>query len=314
MHTEQKTSKSISILMVLAAASMWGCIGIFVHRLNDYGLSSFQMAFMRCFTCVILMLFYLLIMDRSKLKIDKKDLGWFALNGLVSIFIMYSSYPLAVLATNMSTAVILLYTAPAFVMLFSVLFFHEKLTGRKMICLFLCVLGSALVSGLIGGIVLKPTGLFFGLLSGISYALYSIFSAIILKKYHPFTNIVYSFGFASIACFLVSKPGELVQIFSGTPQALFWAVANGLVTCFISYLIYTMALTRIRPSTASIIATIEPVVATVVGVLLYQETLTLSGIAGIIMVLAALILQNLPAGRIRRHGRGNGVEQNKNRC
>lgn len=286
--------EKLSVLLVLAAAIMWGCIGIFVRHLNTVGFDAAQITTSKCLINAALMLVLLLTTDRQKLKIQVKDLGWFLANGILSIYVFNTAYSAAITMISLSTAVVLLYTAPAFVMILSVLFFHERFTWIKGLCLILCIGGSALVSGITGGMELNTMGLILGLVSGIGYALYSIFTGVIIKKYHPFTNIFYTFLIAGTAGLLTCDMGEALQMAVSSREALFWTVSNGVITSFLAYVAYTMALRHIRPSKAAILASLEPVVATFVGIFLYKESVTLAGGIGICMVFAALILSNLP--------------------
>lgn len=284
--------------MVLAAAFMWGCIGIFVRHLNALGLEAKQITASRCLTCALLILLWILVTDRSRLKIHLKDAGWFLANGILSIYVFNTAYQAAISLVSLSTAVVLLYTAPAFVMLLSVLFFHERFTWNKGLCLLLCIGGSALVSGITGGMDANPAGIALGLVSGVGYALYSIFSSVILKKYHPFTNILYTFFIAGVAGLLTCDAGSLTEVACQSPSAFLWVVSNGVVTGFLAYVCYTSALQYMRPSKAAILATLEPVVATLAGILVYGETVTLTGGLGMLMVFTALVLANVPQKQI----------------
>jgi drug/metabolite transporter (DMT)-like permease len=286
--------EKLSVLLVLAAATMWGCIGIFVRHLNALGFSASQLTASKCLMTAILMFLLILFTDREKLKIRPGDIGWFLANGILSIFIFNTAYNAAITMLSLSTAVVLLYTAPAFVMILSVIFFHERFTWMKALCLVLCVGGSALVSGLAEGVDLNTRGLVLGLVAGAGYALYSIFTGVIVRRYHPFTNVFYTFLIAGITGLFTCNAGEVVHLIGSSGEALFWFLGNGLIPSFLAYVSYTTALRYIRPSKASILASLEPVVATLVGVFVYKETLTAAGGFGMLMVFAALILSNLP--------------------
>lgn len=286
--------EKLSVILVLAAAIMWGCIGIFVRHLNVFGFDAAQITTSKCLINAMLMLVLILATDRDKLKIQKKDAGWFLANGILSIYVFNTAYSAAITMISMSTAVVLLYTAPAFVMILSMIFFRERFTWMKGLCLLLCIGGSALVSGVTGGMELNTLGLLLGLVSGIGYALYSIFTGVIVKKYHPFTNIFYTFLIAGVVGIFTCDMGEAVRLAVSSREAFFWTVANGVITSFLAYVAYTMALRYMRPSKAAILASLEPVVATLAGIFLYDEIVTLTGGIGILMVFAALILSNLP--------------------
>ena len=288
-----KTSKTLPVLFILAAAVMWGCIGVFVKRQTADGMTSAQITAVRCLVISLLTLIVILATDRSRLKIRPRDAGWFIANGLCSIYVFYTAYQSAIARTSMPTAVALLYTAPAFVLILSVIFFKEKLNGVKILSVVLSIAGSALVSGIIGGLVFEIGGIGLGLLSGLGYALYSIFSKVILKRYHPFANLFYSFLVAAAAGLATCDLPEMAKLFSASKGTLGTALLNGLITGFISYMLYTVGLTKVRASRAAVYASVEPVVATLIGVFVYSEVLALPGVIGICMVIAAILVQNL---------------------
>lgn len=291
MNQTNKRGAYLAAGCVVLAACLWGCIGIFVRRLTALGFTSMQITAIRCLINSALVFLWLLATDRKGLKIDPRDFFWFAANGIGSVFIFNTAYQASITMTSMSTAVVLLYTSPAFVMIFSILFFKEKLTGLKALCILLCIAGSALVSGITDGFSGSALGIGLGLLSGVGYALYSIFSVIILKKYSSFTNILYTFLFAGICALLVSGPGRTLTLLASSGEHLLWALSSAFFTGFLAYTAYTWALTRILASRAAVIAALEPVVAILLGVVLYHETITPAGILGIFMVLTAILLQ-----------------------
>lgn len=281
--------------MVLLAAAIWGCIGIFTRNLSAIGFDSWQMTAMKCLINAGMMFCFILITDRKKFRIKKGDIPWFLANGILSIAIFMTAYNKATTMISLSAAVVLLYTAPVWVMLLSAIFFHEKLTARKGLCLVLCVLGSTLVSGILtNGADINGFGLLMGLISGIGYGLYSIFSSVIVKKYHPYTNVFYTFLIAGIATMIPCDMGETADLIFSSGRAFFWVLANGAVTSFIPYILYTLALKKMNASRAAILATIEPVVATLMGTFLYKEPLTFISLIGMSCVFVALVLSNLP--------------------
>lgn len=288
-----KQNTHLYIGAILIAGVMWGCIGVFIRHLNAYGFTSMQITSLRCVINVILMFLLILVTDRSRFVIWKEDIGWFAANGLCSILVFYTAYQSAITRTSMPTAVALLYTAPAFVMIMSVMFFHEKFTAVKAAALILSVAGSALASGIAGGFVANTGGILLGLLSGFGYALYSIFGTVILRKCHPFTNVFYSFIFAGAGSLCICDLPDLIRKIKAAPASIPWIIGCVVVTCFLSYLLYTIGLSVIPASRAAIYACVEPVVATLIGILIYKDKTGAAGILGIIMVIAAILLLNV---------------------
>ena len=176
----------------------------------------------------------------------------------------------------------------------SVLFFREKLNRIKLIALALAFAGCVLVSG-ISGEGLTLTGLLLGLGSGIGYGLYSILGTTALRKYSPYTVTTYTFLFAAAGSWLVCSPADMISKFSAADNLaglLLFCCLTGLITAVIPFLAYTLGLRTVEASRAGILATIEPLVATLVGILFFSESLTLLSGLGIVLILAAVILLN----------------------
>ena len=197
---------------------------------------------------------------------------------------------------SLSTAAILLYTAPTIVMLLSAVLFGEKLTKTRILAAVLAFVGCALVSGIGMGSSITLTGLLFGLGSGFGYALYTIFSRYALKKgYSSSTINFYSCLLASVGAFLIWRPQGLAGCMTQSGPAVLWCLGTGVVSCFIPYMLYTFSLTGLENGKASILSSVEPVVASLVGVFLYKEPMTFPALVGILLVLSAIMLLNQKA-------------------
>ena len=175
----------------------------------------------------------------------------------------------------------------------SVLFFKERLTLRRVAALVLAFGGCVLVSGLGGG-GLTPLGLLIGLCSGIGYGLYSILGSVALRKYEPLTVTTYAFLFSAAGSWFICRPAEMLSIASSLPPLSFAldVLSIAVVTAVAPYLLYTLGLKNTPASKAAIMATVEPLVATVLGIVVFSEPLTPAAAAGIILILAAIVLLN----------------------
>ena len=162
---DRKNKNAPGIVLIVVAAVFWGTMGIFVRKLSEYGFSSIQIVTIRLTLAALVFSVILLIKDRSGFKISPKDIPLFLGLGFGSILFFTVCYFSAINMMSLSTAAILLYTSPIWIMLMSVILFHEKLNGRKIAALILAFAGCVLVSGISGnGITL--TGLLVGLGSG----------------------------------------------------------------------------------------------------------------------------------------------------
>ncbi len=290
----EKARRNIGPALILLAGCFWGSMGIFVRRLTDYGFSSIQIVAIRVTLAALIFCMLLLIKDPSGFRISVKDIPLFLGLGFGSILFFTVCYFTAITMMPLSTAAILLYTSPIWIMLMSVLFFREKLTGRKLLALALAFAGCVLVSGVSGEGMTLP-GLLVGLGSGIGYGLYSILGTVALRRYSPYTVTTYTFAFAALGAWLICRPAEMLAKFAAAPDLpglVFFCFLTALVTAVIPFLAYTLGLQTVEASRAGILATVEPLVATLIGVAVFSEPLTLLSGLGILLILAAVVLLN----------------------
>lgn len=284
--------KKWAYLLIASGAALWGLIGIFVQGLYQVGFSSFQIVTVRLSSAALMLILYVYFKDKSRLKIKLKDWPYFVGTGIFSFVFFNWCYFTAIKETSLSMAVILLYTAPVFVAILSRIVFKEQFTHRKLLSLILTFIGIIFVIGLlpnIEGIKISFFGLLVGIGSGIGYALYSIFGKAALGKYHSLTITTYTFVFASVAILPFSGLWESVELFYNIKTWLY-IIGLGLFPTALALFFYTTGLSYVESSRASIIATMEPVVATLVGILLYGDVLSLWQVLGMILVMAAVII------------------------
>ena len=253
------------------------------------------MVLIRAVTTTILMFVFLLFYNKQYLKIRWKDLWCFAGTGIVSIVFFNYCYFTSITMTSLSVAAVLLYTAPAFVMLFSRILFKEKLTVQKLAAVALTFAGCVLVTGLAGGTgSLSPKGILIGLGAGVGYALYSIFSRFALERgYNTFTISFYTFFLAAIGAVPLADVKRTVSIVCAGPDKIAAAFLFGFLSAVLAFLLYTEGLSRMENGKAAILASIEPVVATLAGMLVYGELLSVTEWLGVALVLGAIVLCNV---------------------
>lgn len=294
-----KSKRKIGPLLIILAGCFWGCMGIFVRKLASYGFTSVQIVSIRVTLAALIFSGLLLARDRSGFRISLRDLPLFLGLGFGSILFFTVCYFTTITMMSLSIAAILLYTSPIWIMLMSMLFFREKMNRRKILALILAFAGCVLVSG-ISGNGITPVGLFVGLGSGIGYGLYSILGTVALRKYSPYTVTTYTFLFAAAGSWMICNPGDMIQKFfaaSDLTFLLFFCILTALVTAVIPFGAYTLGLQTVEASKAGIIATIEPMVATLVGIVFFSEPLNILSGFGILLILGAIILLNRKSKR-----------------
>ncbi len=284
--------QALPYFYILSGAALWGLIGVFVRALP--GFAPMQIVACRAWITALILVLFLLVTDPTRLKIRLQDCWCFIGTGIFSIVFFNYCYFTTIRLCSLSAAAILLYTAPSFVMLLSLFLFHEKLTRRKLCSLLLAFAGCVLVSGGGSALHISMTGILTGLGSGFGYALYSIFAKYALERYHPITVTAYTFLFAGVGVLPFAKLSEFPRLLAGAPGSVWYCLALGLFSSAIPYLLYTRGLKQVPAGKASIMASIEPVVATLAGIFLFHEPATPTGLLGVAAVFSSLIVLNLP--------------------
>jgi len=142
-ENDMKTWKATGC--VLLAGIFWGSMGLFVRQLNAAGLYAIDVMQLRVLASAISVGLYLLLFDRQKLRLRPRDIWCFAGSGICSLMLFSWCYFTGMQAASLAVMAVLLYTVPVFVMLMSIVFFREKLTGAKLTALVLCLAGCVLV-------------------------------------------------------------------------------------------------------------------------------------------------------------------------
>lgn len=282
------------VVAVLGGGFCWGFMGFFTRHLTGFGIGAGDAIIVRCGVAAVCFAALLLGTDPRQFRVKIKDLWCFLGSGLLSLLFFTFCYFNAINLMNLSAAAILLYIAPTVVMLLSAVLFREKITKCKVLAVLFAFAGCCLVSGITGGVSITCRGLLFGLGAGVGYALYTIFSRYALQRgYSSGTINCYSCLLAALGAIALWGSGETWHAAAASPASVLWCLGTGVFSCFVPYLLYTYGLTGLENSRASVIASIEPVVASAVGVCFYHEKMTVSSLIGVLLVLFAVLLLNV---------------------
>lgn len=281
MRTDRK--KSSGSFCIILGGILWGCIGLFTRPMYAAGLSVFNAIALRNVGAMIGLTLIFAIFDRSVFKIKPKHLPIFFGTGIISILLFTLCYFACQRICSLAVSGILLYTAPAFVMLMSALLWHEKMDARKLGALALAIIGCVLVSDPLGAGRISAAGLLLGLGSGFFYATYSIFGRYALKHYSSSTVTLWTFIFAGLGSLFFAN-GDVLSVF-GSVSLTIDVLGLVLLSTVAPYILYTRGLERTESSRASIMASVEPVTAAVIGIAVFSEKMTVFTAAGIVCVL-----------------------------
>ena len=279
--------KYLPHISILTAGITWGMIGLFNRQLLAGGFSPKTIVLVRNFGGFLLMTLLFLLMDRSIFRIRPRHIPLFLGTGVVSVVLFTLFYFSCQEQCSLAVSAILLYTAPAFVMLMSALFFREKITGRKLLALGSAFLGCVAVSGILsGGLSVTVGGLLMGLGSAFFYALYSIFARLALAHYQPLTVTYYTFVCAGLASLLVENPLHAVSLLTSSPTMPLLSLGLVVISTVLPFVLYPKGLSQLESGKASILASVEPIAAALAGIIAFGEPLS----AGVVLGLGCILL------------------------
>ncbi len=286
-------------LQVFIAGCLWGTIGLFVTLLTDMGAQGPMISLLRILPACVMMFFFALFQAGGirAFRISRRVLALTLLMGLFCQAIFNLCYSRAIQIAGISTAAVLLYTAPIFVFVMSALFFKEPVTSKKLLALVLNILGCALTvtGGEFSALSFAGAGVVLGILSGFFYGLSTILSKMAANRAHPYVISFYSFLFASLFLLVFNPPWTLAGSGLDLPMLLV-GIAYAFVGTVLTYAFYMTGLAKpVETSRVPVIASVETVVAALLGTLVFSESMGLWKALGIGLVFCSIMVMNLPA-------------------
>jgi drug/metabolite transporter (DMT)-like permease len=272
---------------IITASILWGFAGILAKKI--VGMSAQGIIFYRV-TFALLILFIFLYLSGNLHKIKLKDKKIYLL--LFSIFQVATmlTYFIAVLKASVSVAVLLLYTAPVYTTVLSPMLLKEKSAKTGWFALILSISGILMIVDIEKiDLSLQSLGIFAGILSGISYALQIIISKHICCTYSGYTQAFWSFMIAM----LILLPAGISQ-FDAVHGNITYLVLLAIFPTILAVSLYFNGLNKVKASSASILALIEPLSAVILAVLILNEKISFPLILGGALILAgaAIVTRN----------------------
>jgi drug/metabolite transporter (DMT)-like permease len=278
-------------LYILIGATLWGVSSVVAKSLFNIGLPPAELVQIRLTLATLTLLLVLLLFDRKRIIISLKDLPYFLVLGFVGVAGVQFSYYYTISKIHVGPAVLIQYLSPIWVALYAFIFQREPLTKGKIIALLLAVLGCYFT---VGGfrmdlLRLNRIGIVSGLLSSLFFSFYALYGEKGLKKYDPWTLILYGFGFGAVLYWILISP---MKVITGGYSLKIWMafLYIAIFSTLIPFGLYFKGIERIRATRASITATWEPVVAGVTAYFFLEEVLFPLQVLGGIGVIAAIVL------------------------
>lgn len=281
-------------ILIVVASFFWGLAATAAKFIFNDNVNPFKLVNMRLNLAFLLLFLYLFIFNKQKLQIKKHDVKYLATLGIIGIVGVQSTYYYTVATLNVSIAIFLQYLAPALIVIYSVLFQKERLSVTIALSLGISLAGSIFIifgGGAASAGSFNMIGLITGLVSALFLSFYTIYSKTCTARLDSWTVLVYALGFGALIYWFVSPPWVLwggIQL-----KEFFYACYIAVFATIIPFGLYLSGLRYLSASTGSIIAMLEPVIASLSAFLLLGERMTIIQIMGGLLIIAAVIIINI---------------------
>jgi drug/metabolite transporter, DME family len=233
------------------------------------------------------------------LRLPRADLGRMFLLGIGGVAVSNYFYYLAIQRTNVATAIVVQYTAPIWVLLYTLVRRREKPAPGKLLSVLLALAGIALVIGIFGHgrLHLDSLGVMAALIAAFSFAYYNIFGHSILARYERWTVLLYTTMSASLFWIVVNPP-TAIRSAAYSSMAWWFLLVFALVSVLVPFAFYFAGLEHLEPTKAIVASCLEPVFSILIAGLALREKISpLQGL-GMAMVLTAIVaVQQSPGSR-----------------
>ena len=282
--------KNLSIVYVVLAALFWGLSGGIGGILTDEGWNPVMVSFYRGGIGLLFVLVWVALSPSNSGLKNRRLWFWSVIAG-VGVAGNFAFYFVSISEGSVAVAATLMYCAPVFVYLISFVFKLEKPTLFKWIAIAMVMVGIVLLTGIynVDSSDVTLFAIITGLLSGVSYALFIFGFKYAAPHGSPQAILVIAFAVLATILFWMGDPGETVEVLTAPTLPLFLLL--GVIGAGLSFILYLMGLNHTAPAIASIVAMVEPVTASLFGVMVLSESLAglqISGMALILVTVTAL--------------------------
>jgi drug/metabolite transporter, DME family len=279
--------KFAGIGLVMLAAICWGISGGIADVLMNKGWNPIVISLYRGVVGFICFLVWFLLRFRQNRDISTRLYLWSLFAG-VGVAGNFTFYFLSIEASSVAVAATLMYTAPVFVLLTSFFLRIEHSTWFKWGCITGVLLGIILLTGAYNteSISVSFFGVAAGLAAGLSYALFIFGFKNASSIGNPHTTLTIAFFSFCLILFLFTDKGEAAAVLASTDIG--WFLLLGILGAGLSFILYVTGIRLTTPTNASMVAMVEPVTASLFGVLVIGDHLTRIQILGMVVILVTI--------------------------
>jgi drug/metabolite transporter (DMT)-like permease len=288
--------------MVATAATLFAVNGSVSKVVLGSGLSSLELTQIRNTSAAILFLAFLVVVAPARLRVGGRELAFLVAFGLVGIALVQWLYFVAIENLPVGIALLIEFTAPLFVALFARFVYREHVRRRIWVAVALCLTGLALVVELWSGVELSTVGITAAFGGALALTAYLLMAERERRHRDAASLSFYGFLFAALLWAVVQPLWDFpwgvlddrvsLQGNLSEHSAPVWLLVGFVVIVgtMITFSLLTGSLRHISATRASIVATLEPVVATVVAWAWLGETFGATQVVGGLVVIAGILV------------------------
>ncbi|HLX86335.1 MAG TPA: EamA family transporter [Terriglobales bacterium] len=231
----------------------------------------------------------------SSLRVPGRDLVQFFVLGVLGVAVSNYFYYVAIQRTNVATAIILQYTAPVWVLIYTAVREAQRPSFRRSSAVALAVVGCGLAVGLVGsgGFRMDKIGVIAALLAAFSFAFYNVGGHKVLARYDRWKVLLWVLVGTSTFWIFVNPPWKIIAAHYDRQQWGFMLLFS-LLSVLGPFSCYFAGLQHLEPTRAIVVSCLEPVFSIVIAALALGELVRPVQTAGIVLVLLAILLIQLP--------------------
>ncbi|MEE0934293.1 MAG: DMT family transporter [Methanobrevibacter sp.] len=284
--------KKLYLILPILAGFMFGSSGVFVRTLTQNGIDSTTLLFLRFSIAILPILIAIFLTDKELFKIDLTDIPLFLVCAMciVGLNICYND---SMNTVPLSLAAVLLSLAPIYVLILAYIFFGEKITSKKLICMALAIFGCILMTGVLETSMenIPLFGIISGIGAGVFWAVYLMSSKKSIERgNHTYTILFYSVIFISIALIPFTSFNQINSFISINPTlTVLFLILHSTFSFALPYILSTLSLKYIDSGVSSIFMSgAEPFAALIFGFIIYSEAPTLMMFCGFLLTIVAM--------------------------
>lgn len=284
--------KKLYLILPILAGFMFGSSGVFVRTLTQNGIDSTTLLFLRFSIAILPILIAIFLTDKDLFKIDLNDIPLFLVCAMciVGLNICYNE---SMNTVPLSLAAVLLSLAPIYVLVLAYIFFGEKITSKKLVCMALAIFGCILMTGVLETSMenIPLFGIISGIGAGVFWAIYLMSSKKSIERgNHTYTILFYSVIFISIALIPFTSFSQINNFISINPTlTVLFLIVHSTFSFALPYILSTLSLKYIDSGVSSIFMSgAEPFAALIFGFIIYSEAPTLMMFCGFLLTIVAM--------------------------